>query len=246
MLRGRWPVFSLFLNHADLRRWLTSLILTLWRVLWVKQGAALIIKMVLETGVLSLGPHICCFRPLALNHISKVRAGPCAAYTAETRQSGERGAGLESCLSRSGAVVAHAVLLFGGRMIDRRMGGRQLPFYLTLWQHHYLQGWWRTWRSPQYCRSLKHFRNAHLQPKMSLVLLHVNSCWEFKGEKKNRNLYDFYDYKIVFFSPQIRTGILWFRVMDVGPLGPRGYLYLLPVTPSGITGSLCCIQHSWS
>lgn len=96
--------------------------LALCRVLWVKQGAALIIKMVLETGVLSLGPHICCFRPLALNHISKVRAGPCAAYTAETRQSGERGAGLESCLSRSGAVVAHAVLLFGGRMIDRRMG----------------------------------------------------------------------------------------------------------------------------
>lgn len=78
--------------------------------------------MVLEMGVLSLGPHICCFRPLVLNHISKVRAGPCAAYTAETRQSGERGAGLESCLSPYGATV-HAVLLFSGRMIDRRMRG---------------------------------------------------------------------------------------------------------------------------
>lgn len=32
----------------------------------------------------------------------------------------ERGAGLESCLSPTGAIV-HGVLLFGGRMIDRKM-----------------------------------------------------------------------------------------------------------------------------
>lgn len=68
----------LFINFDTLTRSLEEL------------GVALIIKMVLEMGVLSLGPHICCFRPLVLNHISKVRAGPCAAYTAETRQSGER------------------------------------------------------------------------------------------------------------------------------------------------------------
>lgn len=52
--------------------------------------AALIVKMVLDLGVLSLGPYICCFRPLVLNHISKVRTGLCAAYTAETKQSRER------------------------------------------------------------------------------------------------------------------------------------------------------------
>ncbi len=68
----------LFINFDTLPRSLEEL------------DAALIIKMVLEMAVLSLGPHICCFRPLVLNHISKVRAGPCAAYTAETKQSGER------------------------------------------------------------------------------------------------------------------------------------------------------------
>lgn len=52
--------------------------------------AALIVKMVLDLGVLSLGPYICCFRPLVPNHISKVRIGLCAAYTAETKQSRER------------------------------------------------------------------------------------------------------------------------------------------------------------
>ena len=64
--------------------------------------------------------HMLCFHPLVLNHISKVLTGPCAAYTAETKQRRGRGAGLQSCLSPTGASV-RAILLFSGNMIDRRM-----------------------------------------------------------------------------------------------------------------------------
>lgn len=62
------------------------------------------------------GHSLYCLHPLLLNHISEVRAGLCAAYTAGR----ERKSGLESHLTPT-AVTVHAVLLFRGRMMCREM-----------------------------------------------------------------------------------------------------------------------------
>lgn len=74
--------------------------------------------------------------------------------------------------------MSHAVLLFEGRMIDRRMGHGEetapiLPHPMTTSLSAGLVKDLKI--TNQYCRELKHFRNSHLQPKMSLEVLNVNS-----------------------------------------------------------------------
>lgn len=118
MLRARWPVSYLFLNHADLCG--CFFLYSFWHFVHSlsKLGAELMIKMFFGDGC----PQFVRYSVSAhwlLNHISEVRAGPCAAYTAETKQSGER-SGITALFILTGAIL-HAVLLFRGRMIDRRM-----------------------------------------------------------------------------------------------------------------------------
>lgn len=78
------------------------------------------------------GCSLFCLHPLLLNHISEVRAGLCAAYTAER----ERKSGLESDLTPTVA-TAHAELLFRGRMIDRDEGrwGSISVLRQWIWEH---------------------------------------------------------------------------------------------------------------
>lgn len=81
-------------------------------------GCNIHVKSVSCWVLLSLGCSLLCLHPLLLNHISEVRAGLCAAYTAEREREKIR---IRVDLSPTVATV-HAELLFKGRMIDRDEG----------------------------------------------------------------------------------------------------------------------------
>lgn len=117
MLRGRWPVFSPFVDQKSFIDALRHCDQPLHTDGFF--GGKKCVRHTCKKSPLGSssvrGHSLCWLHPRMLNHIREVRAGLCAAYTAGREREKIR---IRVSLSPTGVTV-HAVLLFKGRMICR-------------------------------------------------------------------------------------------------------------------------------